>query len=146
MFKKYQIILLSIAVLLTGCASVPMASLEEDAKAKEFLSPADDKSGIYIYRNTFVGQALKKNVSIDNTIIGETANKVYFYTEIEPGSHVISTESEFSDNKIELETKGGINYFIEQYIKMGVFVGGANLKVVSETEGKKAVLACKLAK
>ncbi|MDQ7049810.1 MAG: DUF2846 domain-containing protein [Enterobacterales bacterium] len=138
--------MLSIAVLLTGCASVPMASLEEDAKAKESLSPADDKSGIYIYRNTFTGQALKKNVSIDTKLVGETANKVYFYREITPGSHVISTESEFSDNEITLETKGGVNYFIEQYIKIGVFVGGANLRVVSEAEGKKQVLECKLAK
>jgi peptide subunit release factor 1 (eRF1) len=146
MFKKYPIILLSIVVLLSSCASVPMASLKDDAKAKEFLNPANDKSGIYIYRNTFVGQALKKNVFIDRLLVGETANKVYFYKKITPGKHIISTESEFSDNKIELVTKGGINYFIEQYIKMGVFVGGANLKIISEAEGKKAVLECQLAK
>ncbi|HHV6932376.1 TPA: DUF2846 domain-containing protein, partial [Haemophilus influenzae] len=33
----------------------------------------------------------------------------------------------------------GKNYFIRQYIKFGVFAGGANLEQVSEEEGKKAI-------
>jgi len=134
------------AVLATGCASVPMASKEQDAALKSFAPPPADKAGLYIYRNTFGGQALKKNVYVDSKLIGETANKVYFYRQIEPGSHQLSTESEFSDNTITLEAVAGKNYFAEQFIKMGLVVGGAGLKVVSEEEGRKNVLECKLAK
>jgi hypothetical protein len=36
--------------------------------------------------------------------------------------------------------------FFQQYIKMGVFVGGAGLQAVSETEGKQNVLQCSEAK
>ncbi len=32
-------------------------------------------------------------------------------------------------------TESGNNYFIEQYIKMGAFVGGANLRLVDEELG-----------
>ena len=39
-----------------------------------------------------------------------------------------------------------MNYFINQYIKMGVFVGGAGLELVNEEEGKKAVASLDLAK
>ncbi len=132
-------------VFVSGCASVPKASKEKDMEAKTFKAPAQDQSGIYIYRDSFVGQALKKNVYIDGKLIGETSNKVFFYSVVPSGAHKLSTESEFSDNTIDLETQGGKNYFVEQYIKMGAFVGGAALKVVTEEEGKKAVLKTSLA-
>jgi len=147
MFRKIIIGAAVIAVsLLSGCASVPMASNEQDTALKQFSPPAGDKAGLYIFRNTFVGQALKKTLSIDGTVIGATANKTYFYREIMPGQHKLSTESEFGDNSITLLADGGKNYFVEQYIKMGAFVGGAGLKIVSEEEGKRGVLECRLAK
>jgi Protein of unknown function (DUF2846) len=131
--------------LLSGCASVPMAPPEQDTARKQFSAPAADKSGVYIFRNSFVGQALKKRVSVDGTLLGETANKTYFYREVSPGSHTISTESEFGDNTVTLQAEAGKNYFVRQYIKMGVFTGGAALQMVSEEDGKKEVLECKLA-
>ncbi|XOC77871.1 DUF2846 domain-containing protein [Haemophilus influenzae] len=51
----------------------------------------------------------------------------------------MSTESEFSNNDLNIKTESGKNYFIRQYIKFGVFAGGANLEQVSEEEGKKAI-------
>ena len=123
-----------------------MGSKEQDATLKNFSAPTENKAGLYIYRNTFVGQGLKKTVSLDGSVIGETANKVYFYKEITPGPHTLSTESEFSDNVINFQADAGKNYYAQQFIKMGVFVGGANLKMVDETEGKKEVLQCELAK
>ncbi|MEH6577786.1 MAG: DUF2846 domain-containing protein [Amphritea sp.] len=133
------------ASVLSGCSSVPMASSDQDAARKEFMQPEGDKAGLYVYRNTFVGQALKKTVYLDGSEIGETANKVYFYKDITPGEHQLSTESEFSDNSITFHASGGKNYFAEQYIKMGVFVGGAGIQMVSEAEGMREVVECKLA-
>lgn len=147
MFKKLFITAAVISFsLLSGCASVPMASKERDAALKTFSQPAADKAGLYVFRNTFVGQALKKTLLIDGTVLGETANKTYFYKEITPGMHILSTESEFSDNSISFQAVGAKNYFAEQYIKMGVFVGGANVKMVSEEEGKQGVRDSQLAK
>ena len=147
MFNKTLIILtLVISSYLTGCASVPMASVQEDSERKEFASPSPKASGLYIYRNSNFGAALKKTVYVDGELIGETAPMTYFYKEIKPGTHKLSTESEFSNNDFELETKGGENYFVRQYIKLGVFVGGANFELMSEEEGKQGVLECNLAK
>ena len=133
------------SLVISGCATVPMAPKEDDLALKEFSAPPVDKAGLYIYRNTFGGQALKKTISLDGKVIGETANKVYFYKLIAPGEHTLSTESEFSDNFLSFEADGGKNYFVEQYIKVGVFVGGANFKMIDEEEGKKEVLKCDLA-
>ena len=134
------------SLVMSGCATVPMAPKEDDLALKQFSAPPVDKAGLYIYRNTFGGQALKKTIYLDGKVIGETANKVYFYKVIEPGEHTLSTESEFSDNSLPFEADGGRNYFAEQYIKLGVFVGGANVKMVDEEKGKKEVLKCNLAR
>ena len=131
-------------VTLTGCASVAMAPKDQDVAAKTFAPPPAEKSGLYIFRNSFVGQALKKILSVDGKPVGQTANQVYFYREISPGSHTISTESEFSDNSISFLAEGGKNYFARQYIKIGVFIGGAGIEMVSEEDGKKEVLQCGL--
>lgn len=146
MFKFVSGIVLVVSVFMTGCASVPTATKEEDTAKKTFTTPASDKAGLYIYRNSFVGQALKKSVYIDGALIGESSNKVFFFKEIAPGEHKVSTESEFGENDLKINVEGGKNYFVEQYIKMGAFVGGAGLKQVDEKQGKENVLKCKLAK
>lgn len=69
---------ISLAIL-TGCASVPMESPEADAALKTFAAPPADQAGLYIYRDNFVGKALKKIVTVDGKIVGQTANRVYFY-------------------------------------------------------------------
>lgn len=143
--KSTLAVMLVLFLLFTGCAKVQMAKKDQDVALKEFKNPADNKAGLYVYRNSFVGQALKKNVYLDGVLLGETANKVYFYKEIEPGQHQLSTESEFSDNAISFYADAGNNYFAEQYIKMGVFVGGANVRMVTEEEGMKNVRECNLA-
>ena len=143
--KTFVILLISSVILIFGCASVKMASKEEDISLKNFTLPPVDKAGLYIYRNSFTGQALTKEVYVDSVLIGETANGVFFYVEITPGMHTISTQSEFSDNSLMFEAEGGKNYFAEQYIKMGVFIGGAGIEMVDEDIGKQQVLECDLA-
>lgn len=140
MKKFFSILLISLSLLLTGCATTVMDSTENDAKAKQFEAPNTGMSGIYIYRDSYLGSALKKNLYIDDDFIGESAPKVYFYKQVEAGPHKISTESEFSNNDLNIHTESGKNYFIRQYIRMGVFVGGANLEQVSEEKGKDAIL------
>lgn len=128
------------ALLLAGCASVPMESAQENAKLKSFPAPQSNMAGLYIYRDSFVGKALKKNVYVDSECVGETADRTFFYKQVAGGkNHEVSTESEFSDNKLSIFTEPGKNYFVRQYIKMGVFVGGANLETVSEDEGKRVI-------
>ena len=59
---------------------------------------------------------------------------------------MISTESDFSPNDLTINALAGTNYFINQYIEMGVFVGGAGLELVDEEEGKEDIMELALAK
>lgn len=146
MKKQFTAIVIATA-LISGCASVPMESREASLNAKQFNPPAEGYSGLYVYRDSFVGQALKKDVWIDGKCIGESAPDVFFYEEVKGGQqHTISTESEFSPNDLTVDTLPGTNYFINQYIKMGVFVGGAGLELVDAEKAKKAIMKLELAK
>jgi hypothetical protein len=145
MNNKTLLVALS-AFLIVGCASVPMESSQKTSDAKKFQPPADGKSGLYVYRYGSFGGALKKDVWVDGKCLGETAPNVFFFQEVSANQeHKISTESEFSPNDLLLKTESGKNYFIQQYIKFGVAVGGAGLKLVDEAEGQKQISGLGLA-
>lgn len=145
--KIASFLTLTAALLISGCASVEMASKAESAKGKEFNPPSQGNAGVYIYRDSFVGKALKKDIWIDGKCIGESAPDVFFHTEVEGGkNHKFDTESEFSSNTLDLMFESGKNYFIRQFIKMGVFVGGAGLEQIPEEQGKKDVAKLEMAK
>ena len=134
-------------LLISGCTSVPMVSVDKSNKAKQFTLPPEGKSGIYIYRDSSFGGALKKDVFIDDKCIGETAPNVFFYKEVEGDKeYKLSTESEFSPNDLIVKVKSGMLYFVRQYIKMGIFVGGAGLELIENSKGKEAVKGLEMAK
>ena len=146
-FRRLATVLVfGVVVLVSGCAAVvPMASKEHDAAAKSFAPPPQDKANLYIYRNSSFGYGLKKIVAIDGKWIGATAAKTYFFKQIDPGKRMISTESEFGDNTLELDAQADKTYFVRHYIKMGVFIGGANLELVPEESARQEVLECERA-
>lgn len=127
-------------VVVAGCANVPLAPAEENQQAKAFSAPEVGKSGLYIYRDSFAGKALKKDVYVDDNCLGETSDRVFFYTQVDGDKpHKISTESEFSPNDLQIKTDAGKNYYVRQFIKVGMFVGGAGVEQVTEAEGQRVI-------
>ena len=146
MRKISMLILFGALCCMLGCASVPLQAPEVTARAQEFAPPPSGKAGLYIYRSSFVGQALKKDIWINGECVGQSANDVFFYREV-PGDkeHTISTESEFSPNELKITAQSGMNYFIEQSLKMGVFVGGAGLEIIDPDIAKKTIIKLNMA-
>lgn len=142
MFKKL-LVLATVTLSLIGCASVPLGDVQKDTAAKQF-STNPDKAGVYIYRNETFGAAIKMDVAVDNTPIGQTASKTYFYTEVEPGKHTVTSTSENTDT-LEFDTVAGKLYFIWQEVKMGALYARTKLHLVGDAEGQKGVLESKLA-
>ena len=146
MLRKIVITAL-VTLLFSGCASVPMESETVSKQSKSFSPPADGNAGLYIYRSSGLGTAIKKDIYVDGKCVGETAPNIFFYEEVKGNAeHKVSTESEFSPNDLLLSTESGKNYFIKQYMKPGVFVGGAGLETVNEKEGKADIAELGMAK
>ncbi|WP_436295532.1 DUF2846 domain-containing protein [Stenotrophobium rhamnosiphilum] len=141
MLKKFIIATsLTLSVLVTGCASVPMASPQADTTAKAYRA-APGQANIYVYRNETLGAALKMPVTLDGAQVGETASKTYIYRQVNPGSHVLTSQGEGS---LTVNAQAGQNYFVWQEVKMGMISGGSKLQLVDESTGKAGVDECKL--
>lgn len=137
------ILLALIAGVLAGCASVPMASLEADGTAKQF-QVRSGYSNIYLYRSETFGGAVAMTVSLDGKVEGRTGPQTYFFWEVSPGKHEITSHTE-NTSRIVIDAKEGKNHYVWQEVKMGMWQPGSQLHEMSEAEGRKGVLECKRA-
>jgi len=79
MIAKFRVFIgIALLSLLAGCASVEMASIEQDNLRKSFSEPSDEKVGLYLYRNGLLGTAVKRSLSIDGIPVGAPAVKTFF--------------------------------------------------------------------
>ena len=145
MVKKKHLLLgafLIAASVMSGCASVPMASDEKDVAAKTFrVQPG--KSNIYVYRNESMGGAVKMEIDLDGKQVGTTAAKTYLLLTVNPGKHTLVSHAE-SDDSLVVDTQAGKNHFVWQEVKMGVLYARSKLRPVDEQTGKTGVGECKL--
>lgn len=133
---------LSAALLMAGCASVPMASQSADSQAKTF-TPSADKAVLYIYRNENMGAAIKMPLLVDGVSVGDTAAHTYVRKELPPGEHVITSKTE-KDSTLTIEMLAGKVYYVWQEVKMGMFAARSALHQVDAEKGQKGVDESKL--
>lgn len=125
----------------TVFADVEFAPNAEDSRAKTTLPPPG-KALIFIFRQD---GAAPKNVPMwfDNQPIGFIVPRSYFLWAVDPGVHVIASNSDRSV-ALTVNVQNGRNYFVEQYITAnGVKV---ELRQVSYAQGRMAVNRCRLIK
>lgn len=130
-------------LVLTGCASVPMTSIEQDTAAKTFVAPSN-LSRIYLYRNETFGGAIPMTVSLDGKTMGQSGPKTFFMWDVSPGEHTISSHTE-NVAALTLKTAPGRAYYVWQEVKMGLWSARSQLQEVDEVTGQAGVLECKLA-
>jgi hypothetical protein len=135
--------LLASVFLLAACASVPMGDQKQDSVNKSFATKPNT-AGLYIYRNESFGAAIRMDVEIDGRTVGQTAAKTYFYLDVPPGKHTITSKSE-NDDSITADMVAGKLYYVWQEVKMGLLYARTKLHLVPEEEGKRGVLECQLA-
>lgn len=142
--QKALVVLAMLVALLAGCGGVVQhASKSIDDQRKTFLAPAD-KSAIYIFRNGFLGHKLNTEVFIDGKILGKNLGYTYLYVEVPEGKHTIT--SHFTGyTTLEIETKRGELYFVNEIFDIDLISNNLILEQVETLKGKKGVLSCKLA-
>ncbi|OGA72106.1 MAG: hypothetical protein A3F77_01890 [Betaproteobacteria bacterium RIFCSPLOWO2_12_FULL_67_28] len=131
------------ALLAAGCASVPMASLEDDTRAKTH-AVRPDKSNIYVYRNETLGGAISMTVTLNGRVAGQSGPQTYFMFEVDPGTYELSSIAE-NTSALKLTTAPGRAYYLWQEAKMGMWMARTLLQQVDEDTGRKGVAECKRA-
>ena len=143
--KKLKVLLATaLIMLLSGCASVPMASLDQDSKAKDFSRLAD-KATLFIYRNENFGGVAPMTVSVNGRTLGQTAPYTFYRLNLNPGNYTISSNAE-NVSTLDLSIEAGTNYYVWQEVKMGLFTPRSLLQQVDETKGRAGVSESKLIK
>ncbi len=101
-----------------------------------------DRSGIYVYRDEWMGAFVKMEVLVDDDPLGQTSAKTYLYKEVAPGKHIVVSKAENTES-IEVETLPGTITYIWQEVKMGFGSARSKLSVVDSTTGKKGIAETK---
>ena len=131
-----------LSLLVVGCASVPMAPADQDAKAKQF-TPVSNKANVYIYRNENFGRAIPMTVSVNGKVLGQTAAQTYFWLQLNPGQYNLESHTE-NVSTLNLSAEPGKDYFVWQEVKMGLWAARSLLQQVDDKTGREGVLESKL--
>lgn len=134
----------SLILLHSQCASTSKASSEQSAEAKEFTAPAD-KGVVYVFRGgRLYGSGIQYQVKINGQDAGGSGPGTFFRWELKPGRYVVSSSTSESSAAIDLDVKAGELYFVEQLVKVGLSDSRIKLDQVGTSQGKKAVSGSKL--
>ncbi|MBI4809443.1 MAG: DUF2846 domain-containing protein [Nitrosomonadales bacterium] len=123
-----------------------------DTAGKQSQSLPADKAGIYIYRNSgWMGKAQTKSVWFDGQLLGGLPNESFFFLEIAPGEHTLSSQAEPGQNDLHFSVKAGKSYYFNQVFSrkvpvvgalIGAFVSVAKFEAVGDEDGQTNVLSC----
>lgn len=139
-----KVILFLCSLLLIGCAGGERASDTQDRIAKQFATPNDGTTNLYIYRNEMFGGAVNMDILIDGQPVAITGPKTYILTNIASGKHKVDGIAFEGTSSIEIDAVANTLKFIRQEVKMGILGARNKLHEVSEQEGKTGVLESKL--
>ncbi len=139
---KRLFLLVLMVGMMSGCASVKVASVGQDAQAKSF-AVALGKANIYIVRNDNARVKQKMAIEFDGVLVGRTIPKSYLQLQVPPGMHSLTGTAEL-ESKLSLEVRAGENYFVEQEITMVQGKPITKLSLLGEARGQASVQASKL--
>lgn len=102
-------------------------------------APASDaKATLYIYRpRRYAGAALKPSVYADDTELVRLENGRFFVARLNPGAHTIRSNDKATG--VELEMKGGAEYYVRIDIEAGAWKGHGKLTLVLPEQGQYEV-------
>ena len=128
-------------MLLSACATVPMASPEMDMQAKK-MTPPPGKAVLYLYRDSDMhGSAVNLNVMLDGRPVGQLAPSTYMMWVANPGKHEIAATIGGIQGNNNVDVRPGESFYVAY--KLGWT--SLTLRLTSEEEGRTGVEKCNLA-
>ncbi len=144
--KKISLLIIYAAVyIFSGCASEPSIR-EMQNESRNYILPetAENNSSIvYVIRPwAFRGGLGRYNVYLDdqekNSEVGYTKNGRFIYFSVTPGMHIVYSKADNWDS-VSIKADPGENVFIKLRPVWGYLLGGCELEIISEIEGKYLV-------
>lgn len=126
-------------LLVSGCATVELASAEEDAAAKLFIPP-EGKANIYVARKGhLIGSEALFQIVVDGKVEGGIVPGTYQVVSVNPGIHIVSVTTTETQSTQEVDAVSGECYFFEVKPKIGNVITRAEVVRLTEPEGREAI-------
>jgi len=129
---------LSLLLALGACASVPVASPQEDADAKRFGRPDSDRSALYIYRQGWMALGKNVEVAIANGARAELMPNSYLRLDGPPGPVEISCKADNTDTR-QIEIAPGQTRYVEVAMRAGWWGPSCEIAEAPTDQGQAAV-------
>jgi hypothetical protein len=137
---RWVLIICAGLVVLVGCATVPMATVEQDIEAKSF-TPTSGMANLYIARrNAYFGSAITFRIIVDGIPIGSIGPGTYHLISIEPGQHNILISSNENSDQVMFEAAAEENYYFQVLVLMGLITARTGIEQIDEGSGIQLVL------
>lgn len=127
---------IALVAALTGCAASGPKFAEQQAVTPKLSA---EQGRVYFYRvNSMAGGALRPDVSLDGTVVGQSVPGGYFYADAAAGSHEAQTSTEVS-NKLTFVLDKGETKYVRTSVSMGLLVGHVKPELVGADEAQKEI-------
>lgn len=105
--------------------------------------PKDQHSGrIFFYRTSVLGAALRPDINLNGTKIGDAIAQGFFYVDRPPGNYEVVTSTEV-DRKVTFVLENGQTRFVKFSVSRGFFVGHVYGELVDSAVGMEEIMECK---
>jgi hypothetical protein len=135
MNRRHLLVMLLSVAGLAGCAH--LAPPEADTLAK-LLQPVPSKAVIFVLRNEPASAPWRMKVVLDGQDMGSTSANTYFRWVVEPGRHLIISETQ-NDSGVVVDAQAGQIYYIWQDVSTGFFRPRADLRFVDRQTAEAAM-------
>jgi hypothetical protein len=133
---KWWIFLSLFVVLASGCATTGAKPAEMQA---ELASVPANKGRIYFYRNSsIVGVAVQPNISLNGLVVGESKPGGFFYADVAPGMHEVTSRTEVMAN-VTVPIREGETRYVRSSVTMGVVIGRIELTLVEASQASQEI-------
>jgi len=130
-------VIISLFVMVTGCASGP-----KFAEVKDSFAPLNQQNGrIYFYRTTTLGAAIQPKIKLNGEVVGKSKAKGFMFLDRKPGTYKVMTSTEV-DRELSFILEAGQTRYVKFNVSMGFFVGHVYPKLVDPKVGEKEILEC----
>lgn len=137
-----RLVALALVLLVAACATTRPAPEEHEAAAKRH-APDPARAGVYVYRDERFGADIPMQVMLDGVPVGRTLGHTFFFVEVRPGEHRISS-TYGRDAALELEMEAGQLYYLWQEVTVGADGVHSQLHLVDPEVGREAVARCRM--
>ena len=125
-----------VGFLALAMSLIPAVSYSQNAGSQSAMAAGESSAHgtVYFYRyRQFVGSALSPSVYCDDSQLARIDNGRFFVAHVAPGKH--SFRSNDAQSGIELDVKGGEEYFVRVEIAAGMMKGHGRLVLTPAEQG-----------